>query len=396
MNNLYKFAYVQLSAILIAFNFFANLANDAYLPSMSHLTTVFETTPNMMQLTMTAWFAGIAFPQLFFGPLSDKLGRKPILLGGSICFIVATIFCILAANLWIFISARFFQGIGVCCLNVSSYSIFADLYESKQRCKVINIMNACASSAPLIGPIIGGYIFIWLGWRANFIFIGFLSLLCVVGLIYLFKESHLNLNHHALKIKNLIKNYGLVVKSKSFIKYIVPYCLILGGSIAYLTASPFIFIREMHIPTQWFGYTQAPIFIAFIAGAGIVFFFEKYYDYHELLVIGLWLIFSSSITLLIGSFILHNHLYFIIICMMLYSLGMGLSASPLLSEGMEIKANLKGYVAALLGFCMAFSCMLFSFLLSLIYREITSLAFLLVLVSVLTLLLYLMVKRKYS
>lgn len=368
--------------LLIVYNFGANLANDIYLPSMPELAITFSTSSNVLQLTMTVWFAGVALPQLFFGPLTDYYGRRPILFMGGFCFLTSTLICAAATNVWVLIVARFFQGVGVCSLNVSCFSILSDLYDHKTRTRIMNKISLFGTLAPLIGPVIGGYILAYIGWRSNFIVVFLIGMVSLLGLFFKLPESNVHLNRYALKPKNIFRNYVRLVKNKHFLKHLIPYCLILGGLVAYLTSAPFIIITNLRVPPQWFGYTQMPIFIAYILGSLYLNSINDEESIKKLLIRGIQLVFIAGVMLLSTIYFFGSHLLFFILPMVLFAFGFSLCASPLTSEVMSCSPVAKGSTAAFLGFSMAVSCMLASLLLGIIYDgTILSIAILLFLIT---------------
>lgn len=337
------------------------------MPSMPVLVSDFATTSNIVQLTMTAWFAGVALPQLFFGPLTDRYGRKPILLAGALCFLLSTLVCTAANQIFLLIIARFFQGVGVCSLNVATFGILADLYDSKNRTKLMNKINMCANLAPLLGPIIGGYVLTYLGWRMNFVLIFILALVSILGLLVKLPESNMYLNPHALNVKNIYKNYLLLIRTKGFLKHLLPYSLMLSGVVVYLTAAPFLIIRQLHVPAEYFGYTQLPVFISFIVGSLI---FDRQNDDQMMRKVaksGVNMVLIAGVLFLIGSFIFGTKISVLIVPMVIYALGFSLCGSFLVNEVMTAGSISKGSAAAFLGFAMAASCVLASTILGLLY-----------------------------
>lgn len=365
-DNIKYFAWIP--PLLIIYNFCANLANDIYLPSMPRLTHVFSTSSATLQLTMSAWFAGVALPQLIFGPLTDRVGRRPVLFGGGLCFLIATAICAAATNVWVLIVARFFQGIGVCSLNVTTFGILIDLYNYKNRTTIMNKINLFGTLAPLVGPIIGGYILTWCNWRVNFVVIFLMGLISLLGLWCKLPESNLYLNPHALHIKNIYKNYFLLIQNKAFIRHLLPYCLMLGGLIVYLTSAPFIIIEKLKVPPQYFGYTQLPVFSAYILGSIYLDTLKDDLMIKKVMIRGVVLVFLGGLLMIIPSYFIKNNLLFFIMPMVFYTLGFSFCSSPLVNEVMSATTSTKGSAAAFLGFGMAVSCMLSSLLLGLVYN----------------------------
>jgi DHA1 family bicyclomycin/chloramphenicol resistance-like MFS transporter len=361
--------------LLTFYNLTANLSNDIYIPTMPVLDNIFHTTTTAAQLTMTAWFAGVATPQLIFGPISDRYGRRPLILCGAVCFVVATLFCFIARNIETLIIARFFQGVGVCSLNVATFSILSDLYKYQGRIKVMSYIYGCSAITPLLGPILGGYILEYLGWRYTFVVIFIFGIISLSGIWYRLNESNTLMKKDALYFKNIYINYLILIRNIKFLKVLIPYCLILGGTVAHLTGAPFIIIEQMHIHPKNFGYTQVPLAVSFFLGSVIVGYIEKYISIEKLLIAGFTLLLFASTVLTLFSLLVGNQLWLLIACMAIYSLGAGLCTSPLLSKIMSLGVHVKGATAAFLGFGMALSCVLSSSLTSLLYNNtLTSIA----------------------
>lgn len=354
--------------LLILYNMTANLANDIYLPSMPLLVDVFSTSANLIQLTMTAWYLGVAIPQLFFGPLSEAIGRRPVLLGGGVIFIIATLMCGSSIHVWQLFLGRFLQGVGVCSLNVTSFSIISDLYAYRSRIHWLAYLSMSGSLAPLVGPILGGYILCYFGWRANFILIFFLLVACLVALWFKLPESNYHKNPAALQLLIMAENYLLSVKNLRFVRYAMAYCCMLGGFIAYLTGSPFIVIYHFHILPEHFGFTLIGIFGFYMIGSLFVIYGGKWIRLRNVVYIGLSLIVVSCVLMLITSYFLSQSLYSFVVPMMFYAFGYSLCSSQFINKIMSSSIH-RGTVAALLGFGMASSSAVSSTMVSVFYNN---------------------------
>lgn len=377
-----------LPLFLIIYNFCANLSNDIYLPSLPTLVTAFDTTPSIVQFTMTVWFAGVSLPQLFLGPLSDQIGRRPILFFGAGCFLLATLLCIFSNHINLLILARFFQGVGVCSLNVTTYSILADLYSYKERVNITNRISMWGNLAPLVGPIIGGYLLISLGWQANFIVILLLGLVSVAGLWFVLPESNTEFHQSTLKLDYLYQTYASLIKNKSFIKFLLPYCFMLGGLIVYLTAAPFIIITQLKVSPAYFGLVQMPVFIAYILGSLYIGFLSDDVKIRQRLNDGIKIALFGSM-LMVVSCLFETSLILFIVPIAIYSLGFSLCAGSMVTECMSAAGRAKGAAAAFLGFGMAVCCMLSSLAIGLVYNgTMISIASLLFLIMTLAAIVY--------
>lgn len=353
---------------LILYSFTGNVSNDIYMPSMPALAHFFGTTESKIQLTLTLWFLGTAIPQLLFGPVADRYGRRPLLFWGGMTFLVATLFCGFSKNLLVLMMARFFQGVGVCSLTIVSFAIIRELYHDNRCVRLLSLLNMCNAMAPLLGPLIGGYVFVWFGWRVNFYLVFVLALVGLIGLWYLMPESQLELNKLALKPRYLLKCYLGFIKNKFFLKHALVYGLLFGGMIAYLTGAPFILIDTLKIEPQHFGYIQLVIFGVFVLGASIVGRLVDRYGSKTLIGAGVSIILVSGIGMILSSLLFQIDLYTFVIGMMFYGLGFGLVSGPLAKETLSVGEAGGGISAALLGLSMTGFGSLGSFLVSLIYN----------------------------
>ena len=144
------------------------LSTDLYLPSLPTLVTVFNASISEVQLTLSVFLFGFAGCQLIYGPLSDRFGRKPVLLGGLSIFVVASAACALATSIDMLIALRLMQAIGGCSAGVVSRAIVRDLFERQQAARMLAYSGALMGLAPAVAPLIGAYILVWIGWEANF------------------------------------------------------------------------------------------------------------------------------------------------------------------------------------------------------------------------------------
>jgi DHA1 family bicyclomycin/chloramphenicol resistance-like MFS transporter len=160
----------------------------------------------------------------------------------------------------------------------------------------------------------------------------------------------------------------LLLQNRGFLRNLIPYCLILGGLIVYLTSAPFIIIEKLKIPPHLFGFTQLPIFSAYILGSIYLGRTKDEKMIKKLLVRGITLVFLAGALMLMPSYLIKNNLFLFIIPMVIYALGFSFCAAPLVNEVMSAATSTKGSAAAFLGFGMAMSCMLSSLLLGMIYN----------------------------
>lgn len=381
---------------LFIYSFTGNVSNDIYMPSMPSLVQVFNTNAHWIQMTLALWFLGDAVPQLLMGPLADRYGRRFLLFTGGLIFLLSTLICAISVHIGHFLVARFFQGVGVCSLTVVGFLVLHELFTGHQCVSKLSLLSICNSAAPLLGPLIGGYIFLWLGWRVNFYIVLILGLIGLVGLWWFLPESKTQLNYDALHPRILLNNYRNLLKNVRFTRHLLAYGLFFGGIIAYLSGAPFVIIEQLKIPAQYFGITQLAVFGAFMATSILVGRLVQRYQSHRIILLGARLSVLASILMLIVSFCFPHNLYGFVGSMMLYAAGFGLSGSPLTKETLAANPQAGGFSAAMLGFSMTGFSSLGSAIVSLVYNQtIASIAAVILVMSLAALLLYQVLDSKF-
>lgn len=374
---------------LLLYSFTGNVSNDIYMPSMPILVNVFNTNTHLIQLTLALWFLGDAVPQLILGPVADRYGRRNLLFIGGLIFVLSTLVCAISTHIGSFLIARFFQGTGVCSLTIVGFVVLHELFDAHQSVRLLSLLGMCNAVAPLLGPLIGGYVFILLGWRANFSIVFILAIIGLMGLYKLMPESKINLDHTALRPKVLLNNYVQLLKNRILMRHLLAYGLFFGGVIAYLSGAPFIIIQQLKIPAQYFGISQLAVFGAYILTAGFVAKLVARYHNHKIILSGAILIVTASGLMLVISLYFPHSLYGFVGTMMLYTCGFGLTGSPLAKETLSAGSHAGGFTAALLGFSVTGFSSLGSFIVGLVYNQtIASVAIVILVMSLLALLIY--------
>jgi len=248
--------------LLIAATAASILSTDLYAPSLPHLPDYFGTDESTVQLTMSLNLLAFAFGQLFFGPLSDRFGRRPVLLIGMAGFLFGSIGCAMAQSIQGLVLFRAFSGFMACSEAVIALAIIRDLYDERGGVKILSIYEMVIALAPAIGPTIGGYIYIWFGWRANFWIIGGLAAMVLLAIWIYLKESAVP-DRDAMRLDRVTRGYIALLRHKLFLGH----CLMLGGTLAglfaFITAAPFIFIDRHDVPTEAYGIYYATVVLAY-------------------------------------------------------------------------------------------------------------------------------------
>lgn len=305
------------------------MSNDMYLPALPLISRDFSVPLNWIQFTIAAWLAGDACVQLVVGPLSDRFGRRPILLWGGALFLTATIACALAPSVTFLIVARFFQGVGVCSMMVAGYASVHDLYDDQKAIHLLAWMGSAAVLAPAVGPLFGGLLLLIADWRMIFYLLFFLSLFALLGLWICMPESIPSNTKRSVRTKNLIEVYRSIFSTPAFIISALSFGLLYGGMIAWITDSPFLLIQTLEISPTEFGWIQLFIFGSYIIGARVIKLFIQKISAETIIFSGLCLSLIATTALMLFSLLMPSDLRSYILPMIGYSIGFGMASAPL-------------------------------------------------------------------
>lgn len=218
---------------------FGPFVTDMYLPTLPDMTEYFNTTSSQVQLGLTASMIGLAVGQLFFGPLSDKYGRRLPLIIAMLLFLLATIGCLFSSTIMQFVGWRVVQGVAGAGGIVISRSIAADKYSGRELAKMLGIIGAINGVAPIAAPIAGGGMAESLGWQGIFwtlFCLGIILLLCS----FHFKESRSEERRGSTCWKDVYNGFVEVIRNRRYLCYIFQFGFAQGVIFANIASAPFI------------------------------------------------------------------------------------------------------------------------------------------------------------
>ena len=218
---------------------FGPFVTDMYLPSLPSMGVYFSTSSSMIQLGLTTSMIGLAVGQIFFGPLSDRYGRRLPLLSGMWLFIVSTLLCLFSQTIEQFVAFRLLQGIAGAGGIVISRSVATDKYSGHELAKMLAVIGAINGVAPVAAPIVGGLLTDAIGWK------GIFWVLFVLGLVLLaccmrFRESLPVEKRSAEKWSDTFRSFEVVLRDKRYVCYVLQMAFAQGVLFANIASSPFI------------------------------------------------------------------------------------------------------------------------------------------------------------
>lgn len=231
---------LYLYIILGMLSAFGPFVTDFYLPALPELNSDFNTTPSMVQLSLTVCMVGLALGQLVVGPLSDRYGRKRPLLASLLFFLIATAGCIFAPTIGWFIASRLIQGVAGAGSLVLSKSIATDLYEGDELARFFSILVPIQGIAPVAAPVVGGLIMKVTDWHGIFILLFVLGLLLVAA-GFQFRESLPSAQRLTGPRQPIFKSFAPLFRNQTFVLYLLIQTFAMGVMFSYIASSPFIF-----------------------------------------------------------------------------------------------------------------------------------------------------------
>lgn len=321
-----------------------------YTPSLPRIAHELSVSYGAAQQSMTVYLFAYALVQLIYGPLSDRFGRKPLMLIGALLFVCGSLVCFISQSLLILLVGRFIQGLGACAGAVLTSAAVRDSFPPAHIEQVYSRINAAFALAPAIGPVVGAFVDDHFGWHENMlVLLGMSGLLLVCVLLFL-PETHHPDRRRSLRPRRIVLSYRSLFSQPEYLPFIVINGLVIGVVYSCLTEAPALVINVLGLKSSWFAVVAAGIFIAFVSGSTLSALLGDRLSARKLVVLGLLVILTASLILgglgIWGSPSLTNTLGPI----MLVFLGIALVVPNALGSAMRPFSRLAGSASAMVGF----------------------------------------------
>jgi DHA1 family bicyclomycin/chloramphenicol resistance-like MFS transporter len=298
---------------------------------------------------MTVYLAGFALSQILYGPLSDRFGRRPLILIAISTFLAGSLLCAFSTNLEMLLAGRLIQSLGASAGGTLSNAAVRDAFPAEMRTRVFLQVNTIFALAPGVGPIAGSLIDHYLGWQYNFYVLAVLALLLLAALSLRFPETNRHLNREAAKPRVFLKTYLHLLGRPVYLYYVVMIGLAFGLTYASLVEAPHLVMTELGYPSKMFVVVAFCIVASFIIGASLCTALNRYISDPSLVLIGLLIMLAGSIA--VGVF---DHFRFVNLTTMLGSIsviyvGIAFVVPVATSRAVEPFETIAGSASALMG-----------------------------------------------
>ncbi|WP_193366643.1 multidrug effflux MFS transporter [Pelagibius marinus] len=254
------------SVLLTAMVALGPISTDLYLPSLPAIGRDFGVTNAEVQLTLSIFLAGFAFSQLAYGPLSDRFGRRPVILGGLALYLLATLVCAFATGIEVLVLARFFQAVGACVGPVLGRAVVRDIYGRERAARMLSYMGMAMALAPAFGPILGGFLEVWFGWRANFAVLGIFAAATLAAALMTLPETNQWKSPDATRPGHILGNYRALLRHRSYLGYVIITACTYSGIFSFISGSSFVLIGLLGLTPDVYGFCFAAIVVGYMIG----------------------------------------------------------------------------------------------------------------------------------
>lgn len=258
-----------IAALLAALAMVSPFSIDTFYPSFPAISQEFSLSTWEIQQTITVYMLPFALMTLVQGPLSDALGRRPVVLAGLLIYSIASIACVFAPSFAFLLAFRAVQGMSAGVGMAVGRAIIRDLHEGPQAQKLMATISMIFSIAPAIAPVLGGWIHVWLGWRYVFGFMVVTGVSLVVLSWVLLPETHPSERRVKLDLRGLAGSLGRIVANRQFMMYALALGTTFSSMIAFIGAAPAIVMGHWGLAETQFAYLFGPLIVGIMGGAFI-------------------------------------------------------------------------------------------------------------------------------
>lgn len=319
------------------------------IPALPQVGRDLGASPTTVQLTITTYLIGLALGQLVYGPISDRFGRRPVLIGGLILYLLGFLLAIPAMSIEALILARVLQSLGACGALVLGRAMVRDVSTEKDAAKTMAVLITCMTFTPSIAPGIGGLIEAWFGWRAIFVVLAFTVATLLVLVVWQVPETNRNLST-SRGISFVIGGYARLLRSAKFRHYLLAGSCSGTSLYAFLATAPFLYVEMLHRSSQEVGFFCVIVSLGMAAGAFLVRLVIGRLELRRGARLGNTICVLAAFLLLAAALSGWITVMTLTGATLLYAVGVGIAGPNILTGAMNIDPAAAGSASGLYGF----------------------------------------------
>lgn len=338
---------------LVLFEFSVYIGNDLIQPAMLAITKDFGVSSTWAPSAMSFYLLGGACVAWFMGPLSDRLGRKKVLLGGVLLFVLFCLLILFTKTIESFLALRFLQGMGLTVITAVGYAAVQENFEERSAIKVMALMANVSLLAPLLGPVVGAFMIDHVSWHWGFIGIAFLAFLSWFGLKAKMPEDVMTLAKQPMS--HIWDDFKKVYTNKEFLIMTMSLPMVCMPLMLWIALSPVILVEKLGFSSMQYGLAQFPVLGGLIVGNLVLIKVVDKLALGRSIMIGVPLMLIGTLILVLGLLSPNYYIWALIIGMTLISFGEGMSFSVIYRFALVSSDVSKGTVASAVSMLMMFS-----------------------------------------
>lgn len=348
-----SFATLLFPLALVLFEFAVYIANDMAQPAMLQVTREFGVDAGWVPLSMTFFLLGGAALSWLTGPLSDRYGRRPVLLCGVVFFIVSCLATYLVSSIEVYMALRVLQGMGLCFINAVGYAAVQEAYAEKTAVRVTALMANVALIAPMVGPLAGAALVEVAPWRSCFLFIAACALLALLGLWWKMPET-VRPAANPRPLSSMGGDYLQLLRDRRFVLSVLCIPMLALPLMGWIALSPVMLVEDLGMSTLAYGLWQLPVFGGLVAGNLLLAARAEAWPLGRSVLLGMWPVVGGLVLMLAGVLYGQQQHVFLVLGMSLMAVGEGLSFGVLYRFALMSSQLPKGVVSAGMSMlCMA-------------------------------------------
>ena len=335
--------------MLAAMNAMTALAVDTSLPAMPAIGTTFAASPDEVQLTLSLFMFGYAFGQVLHGPLSDRFGRRPLLLIGLSVYTLCGLGCFVSGSIGTLIALRFVQAVAAAVGPSMSRAIIRDYHGGQRASHMLSSVQLAMGFALVVAPILGSFLLTFVGWRGIFLFLALFGALLTVVVWRGFAESLAMPDPQAAHPARLLSNFLAFFGNRVCVGYALINGFVQGGLLAFISGIPFVMMDVFHVKAANFGFYFCLAACGLIVGASLNRRLVRRLAPDRILRRGLFIQAIAGCVLLVIAWLAVPSPLIFMLPVMAYSFSQGLVMPNAIAGAMEPLPYMAGLAAALLG-----------------------------------------------